>query len=125
MNRRLLYILFLIIILAFTLFEELKLRPYLFKNHITKFGLADSLPNFLASLIFIFAAMVLFQPQENIKVLRISISTVIGLVLYEFFQLFMDKQVFDIKDIIASIMGGLFAYFLIIIINRLFPVKTV
>ncbi len=124
MIRRLSYISSLIIFLAFTLFEELKLRPYLFKNHITKFGLADSLPNFLAPLIFIFGYIVMFKPKENRKVFRVSISAVTGLILYEFSQLFMAGRDFDVKDIIASITGGLFAYALFIFINWIITDKT-
>ena len=119
MNRRLVYIISLIIILAFTFFEELKLRPYLLKNHITKFGIADSLPNFLAPVIFIFAFIVLFNPKENKRVLRMSITAVIGLTLYEFVQVFMPERTFDIKDIIASIMGGLFSYYLYKLLNKI------
>lgn len=66
----------------------------------------------------------MFKPKENRKVFRVSISAVTGLILYEFSQLFMAGRDFDVKDIIASITGGLFAYALFIFINWIITDKT-
>lgn len=107
--------LILIIIVAFTAYEELHLRRYLFTRHSP---IADCLPNFLASLLLIFGYMVFKKPESNREIGRSIISLVAGLVLYEFVQLWMPHMVFDVKDILASVVGGAFAYGIILIIRK-------
>ena len=114
-NKRSAYVLILIIILAFTAYEELHLRRYLFARHSP---IADWLPNFMASLLLAFGYMVFKKPQSNREIGRSIIFLVMGLVLYEFVQLAMPHMVFDVKDIIASVLGGLFAYGVIYIIRK-------
>jgi len=116
MNRKLVYIAILAATLAFTLFEELYLRKYLFKHQ--SYLLAGSLPNFLAPVIMSFAYMALKGQTTNKTILRTISGLVCGLVLYEFVQLLMPHMVFDINDIIASILGGLLSFGLIYLINR-------
>lgn len=119
MNKRSAYIITLTIILAFTLFEELKLRPYLFKHHINL--LADSLPNFLAVVILFLCYSVIKFPLDERKSISVITSSVIGLSLYEVCQIWMPQRTFDIKDVIASILGGVFSYLIFYIISK---VKT-
>jgi hypothetical protein len=119
MSRRSLYFTILALLLLFTLYEELSLRPYLFKHHITTLYLADSLPNFLAVVILSFGYMAIILPPDN-KVLHFIISIVIGLSLYELAQIWMPQRIFDIKDIIASVMGGGFSYLVIYAINKIY-----
>ena len=117
MSQRILYIIILLSVLTFTLYEELSLRRYLLKHHITTLYLADSLPNFLAVVILSFAYMSIKLPPTN-KVLHIILSIVAGLSLYELAQIWMPHMVFDIKDIIASVLGGGFSYLVIFIITK-------
>ena len=124
LKRSTLYSCFLVIVLVFTLFEELKLRRYLLNNHITKFGIAGSLPNFLAPIILVFGSIVISKIKEPEKVLRKSAFFVLGLILYEVCQIFMSERTFDTMDVIASILGGLFAYLVFIGINYMVPEKT-
>ena len=115
-NPRISYLIVLLAALAFTLYEELSLRPYLFKHHITTLYLADSLPNFLAVVILVFAYMAIRLPPNN-KAPNAILSIVAGLSLYELAQIWMPHRVFDVKDIIASVLGGVFSYVVILILR--------
>jgi glycopeptide antibiotics resistance protein len=116
MKRTYLNILVFVIILAFTLYEELSFRRYLFHKHI--YIIADCLPNFLASMLLIFAVTIIKKQTNSREVLRSSIAIVAGLICYEIAQIWMPNMVFDIKDIIASIIGGALAYCIIRGINK-------
>jgi len=118
MKRRSIFIVIFLIVIAFTLYEEFYLRSYLFRNHIKPEFIAGSLPNFIASLIFCFGLAIVKLPTQSKDVLKIVIAVVAGLTLYEFAQLFMPSMVFDVKDIAASVIGGLLAYFVIIWVNK-------
>jgi hypothetical protein len=118
MNKRSIYIILLSIVLLFTLYEELKLRPYLLKHHITAFYLADSLPNFLAVVIFFLGHMVIRFPVDEQKIVSLIFAFVAVLALYEVFQLWMPGRTFDVKDLIASIIGGIFCYLVFRIVNK-------
>ena len=116
MKKRLIYTIILALVVLFTAYEELSLRRYLFKTHKAIF-IADSLPNFLAAILFIFAYMALKAPRNNREILKPIIFIVLGLVLYEFAQIWMPHMVFDIKDIVASVLGGAISYGVIFLIN--------
>lgn len=124
MNKRPVYIILLSIVLLFTLYEELKLRPYLLKHHITAFYIADSLPNFLAVLIFFLGYMVIRFPVDEQKIASLIFAFVAGLTLYEVFQLWMPGRTFDVKDVVASILGGVFCYLVFLIINKISKAKA-
>lgn len=119
MNKRSVYIILLIIILAFTLFEELKLRSYLFRHHMNI--LADSLPNFLAVVILFLGYAVIKFPLDKRKSINVITSFVIGLSLYEVCQIWMPQRTFDIKDVIASVLGGAFSYLIFYMVSKVKP----
>ncbi|MCR8556673.1 hypothetical protein KXD93_03425 [Mucilaginibacter sp. BJC16-A38] len=119
MGRRTIYIILLILALAFTLYEELHLRKYLFAHH--NYLLAGSLPNFLAAVIMSFAYMIIKNPLQNNLIIKGITGLVSGLILYEFVQPLMPHMVFDINDILASILGGLVSYVIIYFINQSIP----
>jgi hypothetical protein len=89
MNKRSIYIILLSVMLLFTLYEELKLRPYLLKHHITAFYIADSLPNFLAVVVSFLGYMVIRFPGDERKVVSLIFALVAGVTLYEVCQLWM------------------------------------
>jgi len=118
MNKKTVYIILLSIALLFTLYEELKLRPYLLKHHITNFYIADSLPNFLAVVVFFLGYMVIRFPVDDRKVISFIFSLVAGLTLCEVCQLWIPGRTFDVKDVIASVLGGLCCYLFFRIVNK-------
>lgn len=111
------YISVLIITALFTLYEELFLRRYLFHHHI--YIVADSLPNFLAALLFTLVVVIVKKRYTNREALRSGITAATGLICYEIAQIWMPDRVFDFKDIIASVLGGALAYGIIYVTNKL------
>ncbi len=109
MTKKQLYLTSLFVILAFTAFEELWLRPYLFKTHRLAFGIAGSLPNFLAPIILLSSSLAL-APHRSQRLLATTVAFVAGLVVYELAQPYIEGRTFDINDIIASVLGGVVGY---------------
>lgn len=83
-------------------------RQYIYANQINDYGVADASPNFFAGLIIVFFY---FTQYEKSTLKKYAIYTVVGLVGYEFIQGSVFKNnVFDYKDIIASILGAFMGY---------------
>jgi hypothetical protein len=108
------YFTVLVIVLAFGFFEEVYLRRYLFAHHETV--VAGSLPNFIAAVVCSIFFVAIRMPGIQ-KSIRAVVFVVIGLVLYECAQIWMPDRVFDLKDIVASIFGGLFSVLVIIFVS--------
>jgi glycopeptide antibiotics resistance protein len=121
MNRRITLCILLAAMLAFTLYEELTLRPYWLKNHIYTYTVADWLPNLLAPIILVLTYTLLKDINDKDTLLKSTYSLVLGLIIYEIMQLFMPSRTFDHKDIIASIAGGALIYGVVCAVFNLFP----
>jgi VanZ family protein len=119
LNRHLPFIILFLGVLLFTYFWEVGIRPHLLKNSISSFYLLESFPNFLSIVILSFGAMALFAPKEDIAILKLTLSLTCGVILYEIYQMMMPERVFDYKDIIASILGFVFSYLILYLINRI------
>lgn len=121
MNRRITLCILLAAMLAFTLYEELSLRPYWIKNHVNTYTVADWLPNLLAPIILVLTYTLLKDITDKAVLLKSTFSLVIGLIIYEIMQLFMPSRTFDHKDIIASIIGGTLIYHVVCAVFDFFP----
>ncbi|MDR2284472.1 MAG: hypothetical protein LBE37_14735 [Sphingobacterium sp.] len=83
-------------------------RGYIYSNQINDFGIADSSPNFFAGLIIVLLYYIQYQ-KVSLKVHALFVA--IGLVGYELIQGSVFKSnVFDYKDILASIIGVAVGY---------------
>ncbi len=83
-------------------------RQYIYANQIKDYGVADSSPNFFAALIIVF---LYFTQYEKLTLKKYVVYTAVGLVGYELIQGSVFKHnVFDFKDIIASILGAFIGY---------------
>ncbi|MBL1409906.1 hypothetical protein [Sphingobacterium faecale] len=83
-------------------------REYIYSNEINDFGVADSSPNFFAGLIIVLFYYVQYQ-KVSLKVH--ALFAAIGLIGYELIQRSVFKSnVFDYKDILASIIGVTMGY---------------
>jgi len=85
-------------------------RTYIYTNHINDFGVADSSPNFFAGLIIV---LLYFVQVQKTTLQKHALFAVVGLVGYELIQgSFFKNNVFDYKDILASILGVFIGYFI-------------
>ncbi|MFD2872470.1 VanZ family protein [Mucilaginibacter ximonensis] len=103
-----------ILIVIFIIIQELKFRHYLFEEHSP---IAGCLPNFTAALLFIFGYGLIKYPLTMRQTMWSAVFAVMGLVLYEFAQIWMPGRVFDWNDIIASVVGGLVAVGIVYLIK--------
>ena len=93
----------------------------LFRKHLTGIDeildiFLGSLPNFIAVLVI----SIIFSDQKRVVGIYkyIIILTVTSLlVLEEFFPTFTGNKIFDLYDILASVLGGLFAIILTLFYN--------
>ncbi|WP_300685124.1 hypothetical protein [Chryseobacterium sp.] len=103
------YVWIIIILLSIVaiLFKSIY-RQYIYANHINDYGIADSSPNFFAGLIIV---IFYFTQNQNLTLKKHTLFTVVGLVGYELIQGSIFKNnVFDYKDIFASILGAFIGY---------------
>lgn len=105
------------LIFLFTAYNELSLRSYLYKHSIKPHFLAESLPNFLAVILFSFLFSIIEYKKAIATPLRQSIKATISMVIYEFVQFLIPGRTFDIQDIAASILGGIFSYLFLLLIS--------
>ena len=119
LNRHLPFIILFLLMLLFTYFWEVSFRPNLLKSNNSSFYLVESFPNFLSIVILSFGAMALFAPKENLAVFKLTFPLACSVLLYEICQLIIPERVFDYKDIIATIFGFVFSYFIIFLMNRI------
>ena len=120
MNPRMAYLITLIPVLLFALYEELYLRKYLYANH--DILLASSLPNFLAVVILSLSYMSLLSTDRT-RLFRPIAAIVTGLIVYEIAQIWLPRMFFDVNDIFASFLGGIFSYLLLYTIGKMFTRK--
>lgn len=91
-------------------------RPYIYKNDIFDFFIADTAPNFFPVLVFVF-----FKKFKDISIntYLVSSGAFIGLTLYEFFiQQYIYNSTFDWNDIIASLIASFLAVIICFLIEK-------
>lgn len=102
---------------------KLPYRKFIYKNNIFDFGLADSLPSFLYIVGIIFIVLSYSKNVNGQKVTKSILLMTSGALLYEFEQLFSNMS-FDVKDVIATILGGMFSLALYKFIEKKYNTKT-
>lgn len=85
---------------------------FIFSSHIEYYGFISSFPNFffLVGFVFIFLSLMKKIKEKSVPIL-ISIS-MLASIGFEFDQFLVLKQSFNVKDIIAIIVGSLFSLLL-------------
>jgi len=96
-------------------------RDYITSHGIDDFGLAGSLPSFLY--VIGFSQLLQIRPIKYPSLVILVVT--IGSIIYEFKQQSSNSGVLDINDIIASILGGVISYALLLIIEKRFKNKDI
>ena len=92
-------------------------RPYIYSNAINDFGIADTIGNFFGTFTQIYFMLFLLYPTYKNGKFFFPFF-VLGYTLYEVWQLFLEGSRFDWKDIIATIIAGIIAYYLYQLIKK-------
>jgi hypothetical protein len=122
-SKRIVY--FVIAVLFFFITEMGRniYRPYIYANHINDYGIADSIGNLGGIIVQIFFMLAILNSPKN-KALRVIGFIVIGYIIYEILQPFLPRGVFDFKDIYGTLIGGVIALFVLLIIQKLIKNKV-
>ncbi len=92
-------------------------RPFIYKNHINDFGIADSIGNLGGILVQIFFGLAIFN-SSKIKSTRLILFFILGYILYEIVQPILPRGVFDWKDIYGTLIGGTIAILLLFLLHK-------
>lgn len=90
-------------------------RPYIYGNNIYDFHIADTIGNLVAVPSAVCFGLVVY-PQQ--KLYQIVIAAVFSFILYEMLGLISFQGVFDVYDIIATIISGLITFVILYFISR-------
>ena len=90
-------------------------RDYIISHGIDDFGLAGSLPSFLY--VIGFSQILQIRPIKYPALVMIVVT--LGSVVYEFKQYYLSDNI-DVNDIVASILGGVVSYLILLIIEKKF-----
>ena len=86
-------------------------RPFIYKNHLNDFGIADSIGNLGGIITQIFFGLTFFNPTKK-KGIRLIVFFSSGYIVYEIAQLILPRGVFDWLDIYGTLFGGILALFI-------------
>jgi len=98
-------------------------RPYVYRNHIEDWGVADTMGNSLGTLTQIFLYLGLANATK-VESYRIIAFVTIGYVVYEVVQPILPRGTFDWKDVLATLAAGILASFLVALMHFFFPEKN-
>lgn len=88
-------------------------RPYVSANHVNDFGIADCSPSFFY--VIGFSLLLLLKPNKYAWLFIIVVT--FGSLAYELMQS-NNNGILDIKDIIASLLGGIISMLIWLRIER-------
>jgi hypothetical protein len=117
------YVIIFLVSFVLGLLSKLVYRNFIYLNHLSDFGLADSLPSFFTVLGISFATLSFYQYKVAKISYSIFVMSAFSMIAYEFSQKF-ESGVFDVNDIIASIIGSIFAFGLYKILTKIFIKST-
>jgi len=115
---RIVYALMFLLSFALTEIGRYIYRPFIYKNNINDFGIADTMGNSGGIIVQLFFGLLLLNSTKK-KGFRLILFFILGYVLYEFAQLILPKGVFDWNDIYGTIIGGLIGIFLFLLIHKM------
>ena len=80
-------------------------RPYVYRSGLDDFGIADTMGNSLGVVTQIFCLLAVMHSNWRQGIRVIAFATC-GYIAYEFMQLVLPRGTFDMKDVIATLAGG-------------------
>ena len=83
-------------------------RPYVYRTGLSDFGIADTVGNSLGVVTQIFLMLAVMHSNWR-QGLRVIAFVVCGYVAYECLQAILPKRTFDVKDVMATVVGGVIA----------------
>ena len=92
-------------------------RPFIYTNNINDYGIADSIGNSGGIIVQIFFTLAIINSPRK-KATNIFILLVGGYILYEIVQPYLPRGVFDWKDIYGTLIGGLIAFIIFLILHK-------
>ncbi len=95
-------------------------RPYVYRNHLDDWGIADTIGNSLGTLTQIFLYLGLVN-ATRIESYRIIAFVTGGYIVYEVLQTILPRGTFDLKDVIATLAAGTFAAICVTIAHYVLP----
>jgi hypothetical protein len=122
-NLSIIYVIMFFIALILGFLSKLVYRDFIYSNNLNDFGLADSLPNFFAVFGIAFASLTFNKNRKANISFWFFLSSASSMIVYEFTQIFFGG-VFDVKDIIASIFGSIFAFGVFLFLFKTFSKST-
>jgi len=104
--------------------SKLVYRKYILSHHIADFGLSDSLPSFFYVVGISYAGLFYYQMKRRATTPGTIVIASIATIVYETEQFLFHSGSFDMKDIIATLLGATIAYFLYIAARSKYAVNT-
>ena len=93
-------------------------RPYIYEHGINDLGIADSMGNLGGIVVQIFFSLAILNSQKQ-KAFNVIGFLVAGYILYEFVQPYLPNGVFDWKDILGTIIGGVISVLVLLLLRRI------
>jgi len=123
-NYRIIFLLAAGIMFLITEIGRYVYRPFIYKNNIDDFGIADSIGNLGGIIVQIFFMLAIANSPRN-KGFNLIIFAVLGYVLYEFAQPYLPKGVFNWKDVYGTIVGGIISALILLCIKTFIKNKVI
>lgn len=105
---RVVYVVAFLCALALTELGRYVYRPHVYRSGVSDFGIADTMGNSLGVVTQIFLMLAVMHSNWR-QGLRVILFVTCGYIAYEFAQLVLPKGTFDMKDVIATLVGGIIA----------------
>lgn len=93
-------------------------RPFVYGSGLNDFGMADTMGNHLGAVTLVFFILAVMNATRQEALIVIATVTM-GYVGYEFVQQVLPGSTFDLKDAMASIIGGTMSLLLFLVTYRL------
>jgi hypothetical protein len=116
-SRRVIYFFAFAISFLVTEFGRHVYRPIIYRNDIQDFGLADSIGNLGGIVVQVFFGLALLNSDHR-QGYRVIGFLVVGYIIYEIMQPILPKGTFDFKDVVGTLVGGLFSALVFFLIHK-------